>query len=203
MSRRWVYSVEKKYRKLKQEQILVSLASHIDCSFLTSSAFKALRSGPYISVFRAETKSSTGSQKYIKKSEKQETPLFSVSSMKRNISPPLSGPAGKLICQTDPFAKTVVPGLLANCTVQARKALPGFPGTAHAPRGPGRQRICTWCHDRDLAKRLRFPCAVCYYLHRTQKHGKYLLDTETSRAAATTKYSSLKQWREIAYFIAL
>lgn len=42
---------------------------------------------PYTCVFRAETKSSTGSEKYIKKSKNQETPLFSVSPMKRNISP--------------------------------------------------------------------------------------------------------------------
>lgn len=89
--------------------------------------------------------------------------------MKRNISPTLPGPAGKLICQTDPFAKTVLPGLLANCHCASRKALPGFPSTAHAPRGASGQRICTWCRDRDLAKQLRFPSVVCYYLSQDTK----------------------------------
>lgn len=123
---------------------------------------------PYTCVFRAETKSSTGSEKYIKKSKNQETPLFSVSPMKRNISPSLSGPAGKLICQTDPFGRTVLPGLLANCHWASRKALPGFPSTAHVPRGPRGPRICRRCRDRDRAERLRLPSAVCCYLPGTQ-----------------------------------
>lgn len=160
MSRRWVYSVEKKYGKLKQEQIWVSLASHLDCSFLSSSAFKALFCS--LHVFRAKTKSSTGSEKYIEKFKKTgDAPFLCVFYEKKRLCFPFT-PSGKAdlsdgsICQGCPPRP---PCQLSLCKQESSSWLPQHSSCAMRSWWAKDLHVMPWPWPREMA-----PFPICCVL---------------------------------------
>lgn len=90
MSRKRVYTVEKKMQKTETAADQSIADKPHQCSFLASPAFKlSVFPAPCTYVFTAKTKSSDWLKKCIKKFKNQQTPLFSVFSVITDTSPSL------------------------------------------------------------------------------------------------------------------
>lgn len=119
----------------------------------------------------------TGSKKCIKKLKKTaDTPFLCAFCDNGHLSFPFT-PVGKLICQTDPFAKAALPGLLAECSiwssapVQAGKLFPASSAQLTRCAGPSGQRICMWCRYSDLLKLgsiSHLLCAITFPGHKSR-----------------------------------